>query len=182
MYSMTEAQLTKSATILAAQDNVFVDKRKPSSPPAPLEGEEMKDYVLKLHDDCPVEQIELFGIVSVPKKLIPRDATLQENRGKMIFPKVLVRLLSESQVKALLERAKETPIWVPEHRDFNDVNKRVPEYRGFASEWIIIEEVDRAKTYEVPTLQKQEEKLDVVQEASTQLFREQIDRAEKRKK
>jgi len=178
---MSGTHFTKSEKI-SSPEAIKKDKRKPAKFPEPQVGEEFQDYMLKLHDDCPVEQVIIFG-QNIPKYFISATASLMENKNKPLYPKLLVRSLTKSQVQSILERAKETPIEVTSHRDFKDSSKIIPHYFGYASEWLIIKPVNLVNQVEIPTLQQEEAgEGDLLSQINKELIDQQVERSEKKKK
>ena len=165
------------AAPLATPGTLRKDKREPAIIPDPIG--EMFPYVLRLKEKCPVEQVFIFG-QNVPKFVIPMDASLVENRGKMIFPRKLVRLLSENQAKAIRERAKITPIEVRNHPDFKEPDgDRIPDYFGYAAEWLVCCRVEEDNDYTVVSIVPEKDTpLDKQSQLKKELVEEQVERGE----
>lgn len=135
------------------------DTRTPQSWPAALPGEVEKEYICALRDDCPANIVHFSFttvVVQAPKFLIPAEASEMGNEGKRYQLKQMRYLITPSQAEAVRERAKLTPIyrrdtvrWVsdPESEDGRRP-ENLPELRGFADKYLILEPVESARKAE----------------------------------
>jgi len=159
------------------------DQREPATMPG-AEGE-TRDYVCRLKSDCPVGQVVILG-QSIAKYQKHPDASLRENEGKMEYqmPMFQVITLAENQRDAILKRAEITPINVRPHRDFgNPDGPNVPEYNGFASEWLIIEPVNPQASFVVNMPQEEQEKAsDHLSGMKAELIQKQAELGEEKRK
>jgi len=117
------------------------DKRKPAVLPQPKPDEKVHDWALRLIEDCPCENVTIFGF-NIPKFMQDPDSFLMKNRGVPFPLRILRRELSQSQVEAIWERAKITPIHRDAKPDPEDGKKMLPEINGWASDWLIIKRVE----------------------------------------
>ena len=74
--------------------------------PAVELGEAVCEYVTAVKSDSPIEYFTIFGM-NFEKKVLPNEASLLENQAKYFEYGVLSRQLTERQVEAIQNRAKE---------------------------------------------------------------------------
>lgn len=96
-------KLTKPVEILMP-DELAQKTRKPKKMPAP-EGD-AKVYVTGVKEECPMDGFTLLGI-QFHKTVYSSEKGYIQNQEKTYLPKLIARMLTENQAKALLERAKE---------------------------------------------------------------------------
>lgn len=104
------------------------------------------EFVVGLKRDAPFEYCTIGGI-NFEKYVLPNEASLMKNIGKIFMPNRVLRLLTQKQSESLWEEAKKRDIFIPKTRNpkFNPDDREniepqfVSEKIVKAGDWIILE-------------------------------------------
>ena len=139
---------------LAKEDKVLPIREQPFVMPSSDENETREVYIIALKEDAPFENWHL-GNITFCKSVLPTDAAIVGNEGKVYYPRQLKILLTKKQADALLAECAKRVIYIPRIKNPEYENSTgtdgVPQTieGGYykISDWIILEP---EATYERP--------------------------------